>query len=204
MQSRLVIFGCGGHGKAVLDVVLHNGDFSDIVFVDHNAKDSEDILGFPILKEYSVNDEKVFIAVGDNAKRTALCEKYYENLTSVVSNNAYIGRNVKIGKGVFIGHHAHVGILSVVEDFVIVNTSASADHECRLKRGCFIAPNSTLCGKVTVGELSFVGAGSVVKEKIQIGTKVIVGGGAVVVKNLEQEGIYFGIPAKKNGIKLFE
>ena len=36
MQDRLVIFGCGGHAKAVLDVVLTNNDYEDIVFVDEH------------------------------------------------------------------------------------------------------------------------------------------------------------------------
>ena len=200
MQDRIVIFGCGGHAKAVLDVVLTNNDYEDIVFVDEQAKPSEKILNFPVVENYNITNEKVFVAIGNNAKRETLCKKYYNNLKSVISKNAYIGNKVKIGKGVFVAHGVHVGIFSILEDFCIINTNASVDHECIIKKSAFIGPNTTLCGKVDIGEKSFLGAGVIVKDKISICGNCTIGAGGVVVKDIIQKATYVGVPVKSMGV----
>ncbi len=106
--------------------------------------------------------------MGDNLKRKELSLKYYDNLSNVISKTAYIGKSVQLGKGIFIAHNAHVGVMSKIEDFSIINTGASIDHECFLEKASFIAPNATLCGKVMVGENSFIGAGATVIPEIKI------------------------------------
>lgn len=197
MQNKWVIFGCGGHARSIADVILYNDRSANIVFVDQNAGKNETLLGFPVLPDYTVTNEKVAIGVGNNSKRITLSLKYYNNLVSVYSKNAYVSHFAKLGKGVFIGHHAHIGVLTFVNDFVVVNTSASIDHDCELQTGSFIGPNATLCGKVLIGEASFVGASAVVRDKITVSSNIIIGTGAVVVENLTEKGTYVGVPARQ-------
>ncbi len=197
MKERLVILGCGGHARAVLDVILYNNQYKDIIFADKNARENETILGYPVYKQYKITGEKVFVAIGDNCKRRTLCEKYYSNLISVVSKTAYIGKNVNIGKGVFVAHSSHIGILSDIDDFCVINTSASIDHECKIGKGSFIGPNSTICGKVTVKENVFIGAGTTIIDNISIIDNTVIGAGAVVIKDITSCGTYVGIPAAK-------
>ena len=196
MCNKLVIFGCGGHAKSVLDVVLFNKDYDDIVFVDFDAKQGETILGFSVLKSYKVTREDVFVAVGNNAQRMKLSEKYYSNLVSIVSKRAYIGRDVVLKKGVFIAHNVHIGIMSRIADYCIINTSASLDHECSLGKSVFIGPNATLCGKVSIGDNSFVGAGTVVIENIDVCDNIVIGASSVVVNDLVEQGTYVGSPVR--------
>lgn len=154
-------------------------------------------MGFPILSDFSIKDERVIVGIGNNSKRAELSQKYFNNLSNVISNNAYVGNFAKLGRGVFIGHFAHVGILSEIDDYVVVNTKALVDHECKLGKGCFIGPHATLCGKVTVGESSFIGASAVIRNGITVKDDIIVGAGAVVVKNLTKKGTYLSVAAHK-------
>lgn len=186
MENRIVILGCGGHAKSILDVILFNNKNEDVIFVDKNAGENETILGFPVLKDYNITDEKIIVGIGDNTKRRELSQKYYNNLTTIISKNAYIGHEVKIGKGVFIAHHAHVGILTTIDDFCIVNTSASVDHECHLGKCTFIAPNVTLCGKVTVNENCFIGAGTTIVPNITIKSDTFIKANSLI-KNTKGE-----------------
>jgi sugar O-acyltransferase (sialic acid O-acetyltransferase NeuD family) len=195
-KDKLVIIGCGGHAKAVLDVVLNNGDYENVVLLDDNAREGEKILGYDVVKDCNITTEDVFVGIGDNKIRTELCKKYYENLTSIVSKNAYIGAGVTLGKGVFVAHRAHIGVLSQVGDFAVINTSASVDHECVIGEGAFIAPNSTLCGKVVVGKNCLLGAGATAIDNMSICDDTKVGAGAVVVKKIETLGTYVGAPAR--------
>jgi sugar O-acyltransferase (sialic acid O-acetyltransferase NeuD family) len=196
-NNRLVIIGCGGHAKSVLDVVLYNDPSTKVVFVDKNAKDGETIFGCPVLSDYKITDEEVFVAIGENKERKEEAEKH-KNLISIVSKLAYIGSGVNIGKGVFVAHNAHVGILSQIDNYSIINTNASVDHECELGEASSLAPNTTLCGKVKIGKNVFIGAGASIIDKLIICDNVVIGAGAVVTENIEEPGLYVGIPAKRN------
>lgn len=199
MRNRIVIIGCGGHARSVLDVIIHNNPNADVIFLDENATENEKILDYPVVKNYEITDEQVIVAIGDNEKRLELCQKYYDNLVSVISARAYTGKGVKIGKGVFIAHNAHVGILCKIGDFAIINTCASVDHECKIGKNTFIGPNATICGKVTINDHVFIGAGVTIIPDIKIAGKTSIGAGSVVVKDIEEEqsGLYIGIPATK-------
>lgn len=60
-----------------------------------------------------------------------------------------------------------------------------------------IAPGAVLAGNVMVGENSFIGANSVVKQGVTIGNGVTVGAESVVIKNIPDNEIWVGNPAKK-------
>lgn len=195
--NRLVVFGCGGHARSVLDVVLFNKDFRKIVFVDECAEENEKILDFDVLKSREVGEEAVFVALGDNKKRAELCQKYYKNLVSIISKNAYMGESIEVGKGVFVAHGAHIGVFSKIEDFALINTNASLDHGCLVQKASSVAPCATLCGKVSIGQNCLVGAGATIVEDKKIADNTIVGAGAVVVCDILQSGTYAGTPARR-------
>ncbi|GHS94057.1 acetyltransferase [Planctomycetales bacterium] len=196
MRNNLIIFGCGGHARSVADVALLGNPNIVILFVDEKARDGEALFGFPVVKEYNVENENVFVAIGDNAKRRQLCEIYGSKLVNIISPRAYIGRAVEMGRGVFVAHGAHIGVGSKIGDFAIVNTNASIDHECNLGVASAVSPGVVLCGKVTLGNNTLLGANVSVRDGVTIGHNITVGAGAAVVKNIEKPGVYVGVPAK--------
>lgn len=52
-------------------------------------------------------------------------------------------------------------------------------------------------GRVNIGNNVFIGASTIVLPNVTIGNNVIIGAGSVVTKNLEENGVYAGNPAKK-------
>lgn len=196
MRNKMIIFGCGGHARSVADVCLLNNPDTKIVFVDDNAQPDEKILNFPVVKSYDISDEEVFVAIGDNQKRTEF-SKNLSNLCSIISKNSYIGKEVEIGKGVFVAHNAHIGVGSKIGNNVIINTSASVDHDCIIGDNSFIAPNSTLCGRVIIGKNVFIGAGSTIIDNIIICDNTIIGAGSVIHKDIKAAGTYIGKEGQK-------
>ena len=197
MNDKWVIIGCGGHARSIADVIVYNDEKADIVFLDEKAQKEETIFGFPVVHDFDVSNERVIVGIGDNLKRIEMSLKYYNNLCNVVSKNAYVSKFARLGRGIFIAHQAHVGVLTSVDDFVVINTAASVDHDCQLKIGSFVGPHATLCGKVMIGKRSFVGGAAVVRDGISVESEITVGAGAVVIKNLIEKGKYVGIPAHK-------
>ena len=60
-----------------------------------------------------------------------------------------------------------------------------------------ISVNATVCGRCTIGNNVFLGAGAVVKDKIAICDDVVIGANALVIKDITASGVYVGSPARK-------
>ena len=60
-----------------------------------------------------------------------------------------------------------------------------------------VAPRALLCGDVTVGARSHIGAGAVVRQGLRLGADTVVGAGAMVVKDFPGGGTLVGVPARR-------
>lgn len=136
------------------------------------------------------------VKIGENTKIWHFCH---------ISSRAKIGKNCKIGQNVFIGEGVKIGNnvkiqnnVSVysgveIEDDVFIGPSVVFTNVIKprsfinkkkkytttiIKKGATLGANSTvICGN-TIGEYSFVGAGS------------------VITKNVEKNNLVYGNPAK--------
>jgi UDP-N-acetylbacillosamine N-acetyltransferase len=198
MNNHLVIYGCGGHARSVVDVVLANASYDSVCFVDDNAKEDETIFDIKVLRSWTGETTDHFIAIGDNKLRKIKhLELDENNLVSIISKTAHIGHRADIGKGVFIGNFCHIGPEAVIGKNSIINNGAVVEHEVRIGEHSHIGPNTTISGRCTIGELVFVGVGGTIKDYINICSNVTIGAGATVVNNITEPGVYVGTPARK-------
>jgi acetyltransferase-like isoleucine patch superfamily enzyme len=79
---------------------------------------------------------------------------------------------------------------------VIINTAASIDHDCVIADGAHIAPGCRLCGSVTIGARTLVGAGTTVVRSATIGHDTVIGAGSVVIADIPANVVALGNPAK--------
>ena len=197
MKYDLIIIGCGGHARSVLDVLL--SDYPDIsaCIVDENAVDGEMIFSLPVYKSMRPANE-IFIAIGDNEKRFSHAKLIHDkDVRTIISSSAHIGKDAIVGKGVFIGNGAHLGPETKVGDYSIINTGSIVEHEVSIGKFCHIAPNVTISGRSRIGNNVFFGAGATVIDAVSICSNAIVGAGAVVVENIGEPGTYVGCPVRK-------
>lgn len=196
-KKKLVLIGCGGHARSVADIALIAG-YTDIIFLDSNARPGETIFGFPVTSDEAVlaGDVEVIIALGDNEDRCAEYDRYADkNFAEIVSPTAHVGRDAEIGRGTVILQDAHVGPEAKIGENTIINTKALVEHECVIGAHTHISVNSTVAGRCKIGSFVFVGAGSVVRDGKSVCDNVVIGAGAVVVKHITEPGIYAGTPA---------
>ena len=193
-----IIYGCGGHGRSIADVLVDNGE-EDIVFVDENAKDGEKIMGIPVMKsmpEKFAAGDKVILAIGDNDKRKHVATENPDwPYSSVVAHDAYVSRFAEIGLGTFVAHGAYVGPRSRIGQQVIINTHAVVEHDCEIGEFSHVAPGAVALGGVRMGSKIFLGGGTVTRNNVMIADNITVGAGSVVVKNIREGGTYVGMPA---------
>jgi len=202
-KSKALIFGSGGHGKVILDILLKSGD--DVLgFLDDDEKKfGQDIFGFKVLGGWSYlennKDSAIVLGIGSNAIREKVFKKAKSleiDIASAIHPQAIIAKNVSMGEGVVVMPGAVIGPDVTLEDGVVVNTSASVDHDCHLSRFCQIWPGAHLAGSVRVGEFSYVGTGASVIQNIKIGKNTMIGAGASVIKDIPDNVTCVGIPAR--------
>lgn len=144
---------------------------------------------------------KVFIAIGDNWTRYQVMQRLLENfppieISSAIHPCALIGKDEVIGKGVAVMAGVVINSHSIVEDFCILNTQSSIDHDCILRKFSAISPNTILGGNVIVGDFSFIAISAILLHGITVGKHVVIGAGSLLLNNCEDNTIMYGMPAK--------
>lgn len=206
MNKDVVIIGASGHGKVIADIIIKSGD-NVVGFLDDNI----DLQNKKVFLDKSViglvadcetiqekNQEYFFVVgIGNNYIRKEIFEKYRLNYYTAIHPSAIISNQVQIGKDTVIMANAVINANVFIGENCIINTGSIIEHDNKIENNVHISPNATLCGTVTVGELTHIGASVTVKNNINICKECIIGAGAVVVKDIISSGTYIGVPVKK-------
>ncbi len=202
MSSKVIVIGAGGHGKVVADIVRCSGD-GLLGFLDDTHLPGEMVCGIPVLggvKDYVNHPEASFvIGIGSAAARRKISKmlegvRWYTAIhpSAVISDmDTQIGEGTVIMAGAVVNPCAHIG------KHCIVNTGASVDHDNRIGSYTHISVGARLAGMVTVGKNVWIGIGAVVSNGLSICDDCMIGAGAVVVRNIQEPGIYVGVPGRK-------
>lgn len=212
MSNRDFIFwGASGHAKVLADLIKLEGSRLIALF-DNNPDCVSPWSEIPLyygtkgFSSWLVENEglelpQAAIAIGGHRGKDR-CQIYNRLVSAglalppLVHPHASIAPSANIDQGCHILAGSVIGSDVKLKRCVIVNTSASVDHECHLKEGVHIAPGVTLCGCVVVDSYSLVGPGSVVLPHIKIGSNSIIGAGSVVTRDIPDNVIVWGSPAK--------
>jgi sugar O-acyltransferase (sialic acid O-acetyltransferase NeuD family) len=197
----LLIFGAGGHAKVTIEAAESAGVSEIKLFDMDSSKVGTEMLGrlIQFSDGRTLSDAGQFlVAVGDNRKRRMIFEQLSVNYSAknVIHGAATVSSYSKLGSGVVIFSHACMNPSSVISDNTIINTAAVVEHDCNVGAHAHIGPKAVLCGGVTVGDESFIGAGAVVLPGITVGKCCVVGAGAVVTRNVPDNTVVLGSPAR--------
>ena len=197
MNKKLAIIGAGGHGKVVGEIALLN-KYKIIHFFDDEI---EKIKDFPFTisgnLDYLVNHLKdydsFFVAIGDNQKRYNKLEwlkKQKKNIINLIHPKSTISKFSSLGLGISVMANAVINPGTFIKEGVIINSSASIDHDCMIECFSHISPNCSLSGNVRVGKFTHLGTGTSVHPGINIGNNVKTAVGSKVYKNILNEKVY--------------
>jgi UDP-perosamine 4-acetyltransferase len=210
--SRYLIWGGGGHGKVVADLVRALG--REVVgFVDADAAKlgrevepggarvvmlQEDLLG-PARTKHLLpqNIDGLALAIGSNRARFACLAQVADlSMPPLVHPSAVVSPSARLGAGTVVFPGAVINADANVGAAVIVNTGAVVEHDCWTGDGVHLSPRSTLAGRVSVGERSWIGAGATVIQGIRIGADAVVGAGAVIIRDVPDGVTAVGNPGR--------
>lgn len=205
----MLIVGAKGFAKEVLDVVRQLDELADLVFYDDI---NDDIHGtmfgkFPILKStaevkvyFQKVDNRFTIGIGNPSLRKKMYDKFIALggfFTSTISPGARIGSyQIEIGSGSNILTGAVISNSSIIGKGCIVYYNSIITHDCTVGDFVEISPSVNLLGRSSVGAYSQIGSNATILPDLVIGENVIIGAGSVVTKDVPDNCIFVGVPAR--------
>jgi sugar O-acyltransferase (sialic acid O-acetyltransferase NeuD family) len=205
LNRDVVLVGYSGHGYVVADIAIASHMnlryYTDKSKIFKNPFDLS-YLGFEGNLDYKFWDKdcSYILGIGDNLIRRKTADLLISKevtLLNVTHPSASISTKVQFGIGNFISRNVSVNALVKIGDICILNTGCIIEHECVIGNAVHIAPGAVIAGNVNIGDASFVGANSVIKQGINIGKNVIVGAGSTVLKNISDNQVWVGNPARR-------
>lgn len=208
MVQEVIIIGAGGQAKNTSLVIEQIGSWNILGFVDDcPEKKGTTIRGYPVLGSLK-----------------EICEQYDEaNFAFAIGNSAVVQRMVGFikatGKSFTFPNLIHPAAqidLSEVEmgegnivfpsslflseikmgNFNFFNFKCAISHEVRIGDYCIVQPGVNILGRTTLKDRAYCGANATIVQGKTIGENSLVGAGTVVTKDVEDNAVMVGNPAK--------
>jgi sugar O-acyltransferase (sialic acid O-acetyltransferase NeuD family) len=191
--TSVLIFGAGGHGKTLIELLRAVGELDPVRVVDDSLPKGSDVLGVPVVGTreelaevradgigLAVNAIGGITSMGTRIEVTRLLTTAGFMLPPLIHPSAAVEPSARIGAGAQILAHSYVGSDAVIAEGVLVNTGVVVSHDCTLESHANLSPGCLLAGGVTVGSGTLLGMGVTTYIGIEIGADVRVGNAAIL------------------------
>jgi sugar O-acyltransferase (sialic acid O-acetyltransferase NeuD family) len=209
METRIAIFGAGGFGREVLQLIRDINESRPIwscvgFIVDSGFESQSMISGLPILGNTAwleANpDVHVVVAIGSSAVRWRIAHQIRthckNNFAVLVHPRAWVGKNVEIGAGSIICAGSLITTDIKISEHVHVNIGATIGHDAVLGDFVTLNPSVNVSGNVILNDGGEIGTGSIIIPGCTIGEWSVIGAGSVVTKSIKDNCTAVGIPAR--------
>jgi sugar O-acyltransferase (sialic acid O-acetyltransferase NeuD family) len=205
-MDKIVIIGAGGFGREVhwmIEELNRNQWKWDFLgYIDDNIPVGTIINGYPVIGNVEwLSDKKlnVVCAIAEPNSKKNVIEKLYltSNLFPILIHpNVSISRFVDIGEGSIICSGAILTVNIKIGKYVLINVNSTIGHDSIIQDYSTILPSASISGNVILNERVIIGTGARILQGLIIGENSFIGAGAVVTKNVPNNVISLGIPAK--------
>ncbi len=204
-----------GNSKKITPVKVYvQGDVSNVNFPSDvkvfKSNDLAILIGDyktiePILKDNDLTD----IYVEAAAQNSAVPMLDIKHINARIEPGAIIRDQVSIGENAVIMMGAVINIGAEIGDKSMIDMGAVLGGRAIVGKNSHIGANAVLAGvvepasaqPVRIGDNVIVGANAVVLEGVQVGDNAVVGAGAIVTKDVAENEVVAGVPAKVLKVK---
>ena len=179
-MDPIIILGSGGHALSVADVIEREGKYKIAGFIA-GPKGASAGTSYPILGQDDDLEDIYYQGIthaaigigylgkGDLRNRLfTILKKIGYTLPVICDPSAIVSSSAVIEEGTFIGKGAIINTGSTIGRMAIINTGSIVEHECKIGEFSHISIGTVLCGNVTIGASSFVGANATVIQGIRL------------------------------------
>ena len=194
----MILYGARGQAKVIYDLLRSNNEEPEYI-VDDNPPDT---FSAPVRifrpERKLIEGKNVIIAIGRNDLREKVASeiKSWCKFERVIHHTAYVSGFASVGMGTVVMPMACINTEAQIGEHCIINTGAIVEHECMIGDFVHISPNATIAGNVKVKKGAHIGLGAQVIQGVTIGENAVVGAGAVVIRDVPDNVVVVGNPAK--------
>ncbi|GAB4268946.1 MAG: acetyltransferase [Candidatus Rifleibacteriota bacterium] len=200
-MKDVIILGAGGHAKVVIDTAILSGYKPVALYDDSDKLQGSKTSDIPVAGKICDLPEDfsghAFIAIGNNAIRKQLAEKFKNarwikliHPSAIIAGSAVIEPGTLICAGSIIQPEVYIG------KHCIINTGANLDHECRIGKYVHVGPGCNIAGSVRIEDGCLIGIGSSILPLKKIGSWSILGAGSVTAIDIPPGSKAWGVPAR--------
>jgi sugar O-acyltransferase (sialic acid O-acetyltransferase NeuD family) len=202
------IIGNGGFAKEILfllkEVYGPSVDFGG--FIDFQPKHNEIVcLGqkFPVLDEDEFlkswnKDCNLFLGIGEPRLIQKIVNKFGEFNFPNLIHPSVVGHfdSIRIGSGNIITAGCVLTVDISIGSYNIFNLNTTIGHDTTIGNFNVFNPGSHISGSLNISNSILFGTNSAVLQGLKIGSKSIIGAGSLVNKNVEENTVVVGVPAR--------
>lgn len=206
---KSIIIGAGTYGEVYLAYLQEAGE-EVVGFLDDDPKyEGVSVRGVPVLGKISLIEtlmntdgiEAVYCPLGNNKLRVQFLEKARSlgyKTPNYIHPSVIIAPFVEIAdEGVYILQATQVMPYVKIELDVMISTGANIIHHSHLSQGTFVSNGVCFGANVLSKKYAYVGMGATVMTGVKVlGENCLIGAGAVVIKDVPDNAVMAGVPAK--------
>ncbi|MFV0331768.1 MAG: acetyltransferase [Dysgonomonas sp.] len=204
-MEKAIIIGAGTYGQVYAQYLKEK--YNIVGYIDdNNVLINRVIDGIKVLgnRDFLFNNiEKnisIFVPIGNNDIRVELLSTLNSigfKTPSFIHSNTIIHESVQIGNAVYILPGTNIMPYTVIDDYTMVSMGVNIAHHNSIKQGCFFSQGANIGASIQIGNKAYFGIASTIMTGVKrIGRDSLVGAGAVVIKDIPDNSIVAGVPAK--------
>lgn len=209
-MKDLVIIGAGGFGREVAqlieDINSDKNTWNLLGFIDEfSEKNKTVIYNYPVLggldwfEDRTKNRVGTVCAIGNPKDKYRLLERaaaYEVDFVNLIHPNAKTNKYAEFGWGCIVCGNSFISVNTKIGNHVSINPGCGIGHDTVVGDYSSLYWNVTLSGNVSIGQGCEIGSNACVIPKRTVGKWSVIGAGAVVIKDLPDNCIAVGIPAR--------
>lgn len=189
----------------VLSINENEKRWDEIIYIDDTPGKSgslfmnKRIIDYQELGLYDKKNVEIVIAMGEPQSRNAVYKKIIDDgyaATNLVYPGNRMPCEIQLGTGVVFQRNVQIPPFGKIGDNVLIRDSVFLGHNVSIGNNTVISPFSFVGGNTEIGANAYIAPHTSIRDRVTIGNGTIIGIGSVVTKNIPDFAVAYGNPCE--------